>query len=240
MSFQNVPPPPQPSSNEANIPPHTPGRRKIFVVGGAVLLGALALTFVTSRNSSTVTAGASTTTVLSANNSVAVAAENQPVNIVGDALPPQPDTGADKAIGTAAPPVEGHDFSGTGVTIKPGDGKPKVIVFVAHWCPHCQREIPRIVKWIGDGSISKSIEVVVVSTGVKSDAPNFPPSAWLAKENWPGAIIADDKKSTAGQAYGLTGFPFFALVDGAGKVVARDSGEKELGQIQALIAKVAA
>ena len=110
---------------------------------------------------------------------------------------------------------------------------------MAHWCPHCQREVPRIVKWTNDGSIPKSVDVVAVSTGVKSDQNNFPPSAWLAKENWPGAIVADDTKSQAGLAYGLTGFPFFALVDGTGKVVARDSGEKELEEIQALIAKVA-
>jgi cytochrome c biogenesis protein CcmG, thiol:disulfide interchange protein DsbE len=246
MNSQPLPPPP---SKETNTSSKKSGPGKILAIGAAVLLGALALTFITSnKNDKKVTTIATTlpgktaaTTVPGANSAAAAvgAAENQPVTIVGDVLVALPDKGPDPAIGAMAPTIEGHDFTGKALTIKPGDGKPKLILFVAHWCPHCQREVPRIVQWTNDGSIPKSIEVVAVSTGVKSDQNNFPPSAWLAKENWPGAIVADDTKSQAALAYGLTGFPFFALVDGTGKVVARDSGEKELQQIQALIAKVA-
>lgn len=253
MNSQPVPPPPPPPappSNEANLAPKKSGTGKIFVIVAAVLVGALALTFITSnKNDKKVTTVASTvlgktgaTTSATSVGSVGASvgsAENQPVTIVGDALVPLPDKGPDPAIDAVAPTIDGHDFTGKAVTIKPGDGKPKLILFVAHWCPHCQREVPRIVKWTNDGSIPKTIEVIAVSTGVKSDQNNFPPSAWLKKENWPGAIVADDTKSDAALAYGLTGFPFFTLVDGTGKVVARDSGEKELEQIQALIAKVA-
>jgi cytochrome c biogenesis protein CcmG, thiol:disulfide interchange protein DsbE len=243
MNSQPLPPPPLPPSDEANVAPKKSSTGKILAIGAAVLLGALALTFITSnKNDKKVTTVASTLSGKTGANTGAPAegpAENQPVTIVGDALVPLPDNGIDPAIGATAPTIDGRDFTGKTVIIKPGDGKPKLILFVAHWCPHCQREVPRIVKWANDGSIPKSIEVVAVSTGVKSDQNNFPPSAWLAKENWPGAIVADDTKSQAALAYGLTGFPFFALVDGTGKVVARDSGEKELEQIQALIAKVA-
>jgi cytochrome c biogenesis protein CcmG, thiol:disulfide interchange protein DsbE len=244
MNSQPLPPPP---SKEASVTPKKSGAGKILAIGAAVLLGALALTFITSNNNdkkvttvaTTIAGKTGATTVAGSAAASAGPAENQPVTIVGDALVPLPDKGPDPAIGAVAPTINGHDFTGKAVTIKPGDGKPKLVLFVAHWCPHCQREVPRIVKWTNDGSIPKSIEVVAVSTGVKSDQNNFPPSAWLAKENWPGVIVADDTKSQAALAYGLTGFPFFALVDGTGKVVARDSGEKELEQIQALIAKVA-
>lgn len=243
MNSQPLPPPPRPPSTDANVAPKKTGPGKILAIGAAVLLGALALTFITSnKNDKKVTTVATTLagkTGATTGAAVAGPAENQPVTIVGDALVPLPDNGLDPAIGATAPTIDGHDFTGKAVIIKPGDGKPKLILFVAHWCPHCQREVPRIVKWTNDGSIPKSVDVVAVSTGVKSDQNNFPPSAWLAKENWPGAIVADDTKSQAGLAYGLTGFPFFALVDGTGKVVARDSGEKELEEIQALIAKVA-
>jgi cytochrome c biogenesis protein CcmG, thiol:disulfide interchange protein DsbE len=243
MNSQALPPPTLPPDNEANVAPKKSGTGKILVIGAAVLLGALALTFITSnKNDKKVTTVATTLPAKTGATTVAASAkpaENQPVTIVGHALVPLPENRADPAIGEAAPTIEGHDFTGKVVTIKPGDGKPKLVLFVAHWCPHCQREVPRIVQWTNDGSIPKSIEVIAVSTGVKSDQSNFPPSAWLAKENWPGVIVADDTKSQAALAYGLTGFPFFALVDGAGKIVARDSGEKELQQIQALIAKVA-
>jgi cytochrome c biogenesis protein CcmG, thiol:disulfide interchange protein DsbE len=248
MNSQSVPPPPLPTSNELPAAPKKSGAGKILVIGAAVLVGATALTFITSKKDDKKVTSVATTAAVpgkpgaTAAASAAVAAapaENQPVTIVGDALKPLPDSGTDPAVGTVAPTIEGRDFTGKAVTIKPGDGKAKLILFVAHWCPHCQREVPRIVKWANDGSIPKSIEVVAVSTGVKTDQNNFPPSAWLAKENWPGAIVADDTKSQAALAYGLTGFPFFALVDGTGKVVARDSGEKELQEIQALVAKVA-
>jgi cytochrome c biogenesis protein CcmG, thiol:disulfide interchange protein DsbE len=243
MNSQPLPPPtPLPASNEVNAAPKKSSAGKILGMGAAVLLGALALTFITSNNSKKVTIVATTVPLKAGATTVAApaqVAENQPVSIVGDVLVPLPDKGPDPATGAVAPTVEGRDFTGKSVTIKPGDGKPKLILFVAHWCPHCQREVPRIVQWVNDGSIPKSIEVIAVSTGVKSDQNNFPPSKWLAKESWPGVIVADDTKSQAGLAYGLTGFPFFVVVDGTGKVVARDSGEKQLAEIQALIAKVA-
>ena len=31
---------------------------------------------------------------------------------------------------------------------RPTDGKAKAIFFVAHWCPHCQAEIPRLSEWL--------------------------------------------------------------------------------------------
>src|SRR5438067_7192386 len=44
----------------------------------------------------------------------------------------------DPAAGQSIPEVRGAAFDGTPVKIT-NDGKGKVIVFVAHWCPHCQR-----------------------------------------------------------------------------------------------------
>jgi cytochrome c biogenesis protein CcmG, thiol:disulfide interchange protein DsbE len=245
MNTQSVPPPPLPPDHGAKVAPKKSSIGMILVIGAAVLLVATALTLLTTgkddkKVTTVVTSAAALPGETGATTVVAAPgpAENQPVTIVGEVLKPLPEEGLDPAVGATAPTIEGRDFAGKAITIKPGDGKPKLLLFVAHWCPHCQREVPRIVKWANDGSIPKSIEVVAVSTGVKADQNNFPPSAWLAKENWPGTIVADDTKSQAGLAYGLTGFPFFALVDGAGKVVARDGGEKNLEQIQALIAKI--
>ena len=49
----------------------------------------------------------------------------------------------------------------------------------------------------------------------------------------------DDAQGTAAEAYGLSGFPFFAAVDGDGKVVERQSGEISMEQFDALIAAAA-
>ena len=63
------------------------------------------------------------------------------------------------------------------VTIEP-TGKPQVVVFVAHWCPHCQAEVPRLVDLAKQG-VFDGVDVTAVATGTNSDAPNYPPSAWL-------------------------------------------------------------
>ena len=41
------------------------------------------------------------------------------------------------------------ELSRRGTRIEPGS--PQLIVVMAHWCPHCQAEIPRIVDWNTDG-----------------------------------------------------------------------------------------
>ena len=42
-----------------------------------------------------------------------------------------------------SPPSPASDFDGDDITIGADDGTAKVILFVAHWCPHCQAEVPR-------------------------------------------------------------------------------------------------
>ena len=59
------------------------------------------------------------------------------------------------------------------------------IWFVAHWCPHCQAEVPRIVALAEQGRLPEGVDVAAVSTAVDATAPNYPPSAWLDRVGWP-------------------------------------------------------
>lgn len=149
----------------------------------------------------------------------------------GDALPTL-EGEADPAIGMAAPSLTGQSFDGSPVSISPGDG-PTAIWFLAHWCPHCQAEVPRIVTLAEQGALPDDVTVVGVSTGVDATAPNYPPSTWLEEEGWPFPVLADDEAGSAASAYGLNGFPFLVLIDADGRVSARYSGE--LGD-QAIVA----
>ena len=87
-----------------------------------------------------------------------------------------------------------------------------VVIFAAHWCPHCQKEIPLIQEWIDGGNLPDDVQVNLVSTGVKADQNNYPPSDWLSTVGWSEQIMLDNPDQSAAQAYGLTGYPYLVFV----------------------------
>lgn len=148
------------------------------------------------------------------------------VQVTGTPLERAPRTAgtADPAIGEVIPTVAGQQFDGSSITIAPG-GKPKVLVFAAHWCPHCQAEVPRIQEWLDADGMPTDIDLTAVATGTTSTRPNFPPGKWLRSKGWSIPTLVDDEESTAANAFGLASYPFFVAVDASGKVVYRVSGE---------------
>lgn len=149
------------------------------------------------------------------------------VTASGSALPPFTGEGPDGGVGRQAPVVRGTNFAGEPVTI--GEpGTPQVLIFLAHWCPVCQREVPQLVAWANGGGDTAGVDVVGVATGIDRTRANWPPGAWLRKEGWPFPTLVDDDDNLAGQAFGLTSFPYFVVLDASGTVVERVSGE--LGQ----------
>ena len=152
------------------------------------------------------------------------ASEFQNVVVVGDPLPKFGD-GSDTAIGMTAPVLEGFGFLGNEVTTTPGT--PMLLVFLAHWCPFCQKEVPVLVNWDSSGTVPANLDVIAVTTGTDEAQPNFPPSVWLANEKWPELwpVLVDNKDQTAANTFGLAGYPFMVLVGTDGKVLWRNSGE---------------
>lgn len=150
--------------------------------------------------------------------------EIRPVTFTGTALPEQPESGADPAVGKEIPDVKGQAFDGTPVNITK-DGRPKLILFVAHWCPHCQKEVPLLAEYMKSDGPPTGVDLYTVSTSVVKERGNYPPSAWLEEEGWTVPTLADSDDGQAATAFGLSGFPYFVAVDGSGKVVARTSGE---------------
>jgi len=145
----------------------------------------------------------------------------------------------DPAIGKTAPVLTGRGFDGKKVTIG-GVGTPRTVLFLSHSCPHCQREVPRIVKLAKQGKLD-GIEVDTITTGTSSDLPNYPPSKWLAREKWPFTnVLNDDADQQAIRAYGGTAYPYFVFLDAQGNVVGRASGEIAPKSIADGAAKLAA
>ncbi len=134
-------------------------------------------------------------------------------------------TSKDPAIGKTGPTLSGQGFDGMKVRIGGTSEHGRVLIFVAHWCPHCQAEVPKIVKLAKQGKLA-GIDLQTIATDTNKELPNYPPSKWLSREKWPFTpVLADDAKDSALQAYGGTSFPFFVLLDANNKVVVRTSGE---------------
>ena len=163
----------------------------------------------------------------------------QDVSISGTALTELPEGGGDDpAVGAQAPVVEGHTFTGEPITIGEPTDSPTIVVFVAHWCPHCQREVPRLVEWRADGTIPDDVNLVAVATGTETSGDNYPPQAWLEREDWPGDVMADSGDSEAAGAYGLASYPYFVALNADGTVAARGEGELDQQGIEDLVASL--
>lgn len=154
------------------------------------------------------------------------------VTIAGESLAPFAEPTADPAIGQPAPQLTGVGFDGAEVGIE-NDGTAKAIVFLAHWCSHCQAEVPRVQSWLDSGGGVAGVELYSVSTSMNSAQPNFPPSEWLDGVGWTPPLIRDDKDSSALVAFGAGGFPYWVFVDANGNVVRRSSGELDIPTLQA-------
>ena len=137
------------------------------------------------------------------------------------------------AVGTIAPTLVGTGFDGAEVRIE-ADGRPKVVYFLAHWCPHCQREVPALVGLIDAGKQPEGLDLYAVSTAVDDGGPNFPPSDWLAAEGVPFPIMRDSAEATALTAYGPSGFPYAVYLDGENRVVAQSAGQLDENTIEQL------
>ena len=147
------------------------------------------------------------------------------VSVEGAHLPRFEGEEPDPAMEMRAPAFAATSFDGTEVSVLPGDGTAKVIGFFAHWCPHCQRELPRIADWMADNRLPAGVEVIAVSTAVDPGGPNYPPSAWFEEEQWPAVVVRDSADDEIAEAYGLRGFPYTVGIDADGRVVARVAGE---------------
>lgn len=212
-------------------PARRPARRRFPVwpvVIGVVLLGGvivIVLAAVSGDDSSEANGGAA-----------AIEESAPPVQVEGDALVDFASEDDDPAVGQAFPTLSGRDLEGESFSISPGD-QPMIVLYIAHWCPHCEREVPRVQEWVDGGNLPSEVALVGVATGIDPSRPNYPTSAWLEEEGWTAPTLIDPDNSAAA-AGGLSGYPFFVAIGGDGRVVARTSGELNTDQLDALVDSV--
>jgi cytochrome c biogenesis protein CcmG, thiol:disulfide interchange protein DsbE len=209
-------------------------------VAGATTIAAPAPTDVASTE---VPPGAAPSATVSADLPDEIRAETGPVEVVGDALPPLggAEPAADPAVGMTAPVLVGEDYDGNIVRVDAATEGPTMVVFLAHWCPHCNNEIPRLNELRDEGAFPEDLNIVAVSTALNPGQPNFPPSQWLVDKDWTFPVIADgievdvEPPFIGARMYGVDGFPFTTLIGADGTVAARWSGEREPEQVLAAL-----
>jgi cytochrome c biogenesis protein CcmG, thiol:disulfide interchange protein DsbE len=165
--------------------------------------------------------------------------EIAPVSVDGEALAPlhRLDDG-DPSLGQVAPEIRGVGHDGRSAALAPGDG-PTAVIFVAHWCPYCQEEVPAVQGLIDDEGLPNEVDVFMVVTDTTEQRENYPPSDWLERVGWSPRVIMDDGTGTAAEAYGVNGFPFHVFLDGEGRVLGRISGAVGAESYQEILRELA-
>jgi len=148
-----------------------------------------------------------------------------PVVVDGQPIPvPYPDGGADAAVGLPSPVITALDYEDQPVTIG-APGQAQVVVFLAHWCPVCDQELPTLRSVIAAGGVPDDVQMVLVTTGLDPGRPNWPPRTWLRDAGLGDVLtVRDDVGDVMMRAYGLRAYPAWAVVDAEGTLVARRQG----------------
>lgn len=162
--------------------------------------------------------------------------ENQiaDVTVDGDSVPVANPDDPTAAAGTPAPELSGTSLTGEPMTIA-NDGTPRVIGFFTHWCQFCQAEVPEVSDWWNAGNAPDDVEVVAVNTSVQRTSGNYPPTDWYEREDWNVPTLLDDGVDSASSAYGLSGYPYWVVVDTEGQVLYQRSGQIGISELERLI-----
>ena len=150
-----------------------------------------------------------------------------PVGVEGTpiTLPYPEDAGSpDPAVGLPSPVIEALDYDDQPVVIG-APGRAQVLVFLAHWCPVCDQELPTLRDVVAAGGVPDEVDLVFVTTGLDPGRPNWPPKRWLEDAGLGGVTtVRDDVGDPIMRAYGLRAYPAWAVIDAEGTVVARRQG----------------
>ena len=160
------------------------------------------------------------------------------ISVVGDSLPQYAGENDDNvALGLAAPTFSAPDQNSEIFQLEK-NGNSKALLFLAHWCPHCQREVPVVQRFIDSNGVPPGIDVIAVATSIDRGRDNYPPQEWLEREGWSETQIYDLDREI-GEAYGLNAFPYWVFLDKDLNVLARRTGNLPEDMVGALLTQLA-
>jgi thiol-disulfide isomerase/thioredoxin len=175
----------------------------------------------------------------------AVKAASSPAAITtsqaGDGRLPQFESaGNDPAVitGMILPEIDGPEYySGTEVSYTADDGKARIWMIWAHWCPYCQAELPDLSEWWPENaSRFPSVELVTVTTAIDETRGN-PLLDYLDSSEFSFPVVLDDTGEIASR-FGTSAFPFWVVTDANGAVVFRTAGALGIENIDQIFAQL--
>jgi len=181
---------------------------KNFIIAGAVILVlGLAIAIAVTLSSEPVAAGL----------------PEGETTVTGDLLPEFAGENDDNiALGLTAPIFSAPNENSEIVTLEK-NGNAKALLFLAHWCGYCQKEVPIVQRVINLIGVPDGVEVIAIATSIDRGRENYPPQKWLADEGWSEIQLYDLDKEI-GSAYGLNAFPYWVFLDKDLNVIARRTG----------------
>lgn len=136
------------------------------------------------------------------------------------------------AVGKVFPDFQEKDLNGKPLSIAGFKGKVVLIDFWATWCGPCIAELPSVKKAY-EQYHSKGFEII----GISLDSDKAKLTSFIEKEHmtWPQYFDGKGWQSKLGQQYGVNSIPATYLLDGEGKIVAKNlRGEalaREVGKL---------
>jgi thiol-disulfide isomerase/thioredoxin len=114
-------------------------------------------------------------------------------------------------------------YSGSDVAYAPEDGKARVWLVWAHWCPYCQAELPDLhVWWPENATRFPNVELVTVTSAI-DDSRSNPLEPYLDAEQFSFPVVVDESGAVS-RLFGTAAFPFWVVTDADGTVMFRVAG----------------
>jgi len=158
--------------------------------------------------------------------------------VTGDLLPEFAGENDDNiALGLAAPIFSAPNENSEIVSLEK-NGNAKALLFLAHWCGYCQKEVPVVQGFIDSAGVPPGVDVIAIATSIDRGRENYPPQKWLADEGWSETQIYDLDREI-GNAYGLSAFPYWVFLDKDLNIVARRTGNLPADMVGALLIQLA-
>ena len=159
-------------------------------------------------------------------------------NVTGDLLPEFAGENDDNiALGLAAPMFSAPNENSEIVSLEK-NGNAKALLFLAHWCGYCQKEVPVVQGFIDSAGVPPGVDVIAIATSIDRGRENYPPQKWLTVEGWSETQLYDLDREI-GEAYGLNAFPYWVFLDKDLNVLARRTGNLPEDMIGALLIQLA-